>query len=123
MGRTMYVVQNVPLYSYSDGQAGMRALLERAPDIDGVFASSDAVAAGAMDVLQAAGRSIPGDVGIVGFDDSSWALRCDPPLSTVHQPADELGRAAAAAVLAQLRGESISSPVVLECPVVWRQSA
>jgi DNA-binding LacI/PurR family transcriptional regulator len=118
------LVERVPLYSYSDGQAGMRALLERAPDIDGVFASSDAVAAGAMDVLQAAGRTIPDDVGIVGFDDSSWATRCDPPLSTVHQPAGELGRAAAESVLRQLRGQVPGTAGrVLECPVVWRGSA
>ena len=116
------LVQRIPLYSYSDGQAGMRALLERAPDIDGIFASSDAVAAGAMEVLQSSGRSIPGDVGVVGFDDSSWALRCDPPLSTVHQPATELGRAAAESVLRQLAGAD-PEPIVLECPVVWRASA
>jgi DNA-binding LacI/PurR family transcriptional regulator len=118
------LVESVPLYSYSDGQAGMRALLARSPDLDGVFASSDAVAAGAVDVLKEAGRSIPGDVGIVGFDDSSWALRCDPPLSTVHQPARELGRAAAESVLSQLRGEVVAPERrVLECPVVWRESA
>lgn len=117
------LVQSVPFYSFSDGRSGMRELLERAPDLDGVFASSDAVAAGALEALREAGRSVPGDVGIVGFDDSSWALRCDPPLSTVHQPADQLGRAAAASVLAQLRGETTGSPIVLECPVVWRESA
>lgn len=118
------LVERVPLYSYADGQAGMRALLDRAPDIDGVFASSDAVAAGAMDALQSAGRRIPDDVGVVGFDDSSWALRCDPPLSTVHQPATELGRAAAESVLRQLRGEDPETGGrVLECPVVWRGSA
>ncbi|MGZ0712538.1 LacI family DNA-binding transcriptional regulator (plasmid) [Coraliomargarita sp. W4R53] len=118
------LVESVPLYSYSDGQAGMRALLERCPEIDGVFASSDAVAAGAMDVLQARGRQIPKDVGIVGFDDSSWALRCDPPLSTVHQPAAELGRAAAESVLRQLRGVATNPATqLLECPIVWRNSA
>ena len=118
------LVQRVPFYSYSDGQAGMRALLERSPDIDGIFASSDAVAAGAIDALQAAGRKVPDDVGVVGFDDSSWALRCDPPLSTVHQPADALGREAAALVLQQLRGEKFQTGGhVLDCPVVWRQSA
>lgn len=118
------LVAGVPLYSYSDGQNGMRELLERCPDIDGVFAASDAVAAGAMDVLQSAGRVVPRDVGVVGFDDSSWAMRCDPPLSTVRQPATELGRAAAAAVLRQLRGEAPESlGLRLECPVVWRTSA
>lgn len=118
------LVQRVPLYSYSDGQEGMRALLAARPDIDGVFASSDAVAAGAMEVLQAAGRRIPEDVGVVGFDDSSWAMRTDPPLSTVRQPATELGRAAAELVLAQVRGdESDVQSQVLSCPVVWRASA
>ncbi|WP_298867346.1 LacI family DNA-binding transcriptional regulator [uncultured Microbacterium sp.] len=118
------LVQPVPLYSYSDGQEGMRALLAAHPDIDGVFASSDAVAAGAMEVLQSAGRRIPIDVGVVGFDDSSWAMRTDPPLSTVRQPAGELGRAAAESVLAQLRGEGVSRRSrMLECPVVWRGSA
>lgn len=119
------LVQPVPLYSYSHGREGMRELLARRPDIDGVFASSDAVAAGAMDALHAAGRSVPGDVGVVGFDDSSWALRCDPPLSTVHQPAAELGRAAAESVLQQLDGgEGDRLPGrVLPCPIVWRGSA
>lgn len=118
------LVQSVPLYSYSDGQVGMRALLAQHPDIDGVFASSDAVAAGAMEVLQSTGRIVPDDVGVVGFDDSSWALRTEPQLSTVRQPADELGRAAAESVLAQLRGEESRQPgQVLPCPVVWRGSA
>ncbi|MET2010709.1 LacI family DNA-binding transcriptional regulator [Microbacterium chocolatum] len=116
-------VESVPLYSVADGREGMHRLLERMPDIDGVFASSDAVAAGALEALREAGRRVPEDVGIVGFDDSSWALRCDPPLSTIHQPAGELGRAAAKAVLAQLRGERIEAPIMLDCPVVWRESA
>lgn len=116
-------VESVPFYSVADGREGMRRLLERMPDIDGVFASSDAVAAGALEALREAGRRVPEDVGIVGFDDSSWALRCDPPLSTIHQPAGELGRAAAKAVLAQLRGERIETPIMLDCPVVWRESA
>ena len=83
----------------------MRALLERAPDIDGVFAASDAVAAGALEALRAAGRRVPEDVGVVGFDDSAWARRTLPALSTVHQPAEGLGRQAAVLVLEQLRGD------------------
>lgn len=117
------LVERVPFYSFSDGKAGMERLLDRVPDIDGVFASSDAVAAGAIEALREAGRSVPDDVGIVGFDDSSWALRCDPPLSTVHQPADQLGSAAARAVLAQLDGQTFTAPILLDSPIVWRESA
>lgn len=118
------LVVDFPLYSYDTGIQGMRHLLERAPDIDGVFGASDAVAAGALDALRAAGRSVPGDVGVVGFDDSAWALRSQPPLSTVHQPAGELGRMAAQRVLDQLRGQPITTPgTILETVITWRESA
>ncbi|VTR75437.1 LacI family DNA-binding transcriptional regulator [Cellulomonas hominis] len=118
------LVQPVELYSYSDGAAGMSALLERVPDIDGVVAASDAVAAGALDALRRAGRRVPEDVGLVGFDDSAWALRCTPQLSTVRQPAAGLGRAAARSVLAQIAGDQPEpAAILLDTPVVWRDSA
>lgn len=118
------LVATVPLYAYAAGVAGMHELLQRCPDIDGVFAASDAVAAGALEALRDAGRTVPGDVGIVGFDDSAWARRAQPPLSTVHQPAAGLGAGAAELVLQQLRGED--TPVgglILQTPIVWRTSA
>jgi len=118
------LVEEVGLYSYSAGVIGMRALLARVPDLDGVFAASDAVAAGALEALRAAGRRVPEDVGVVGFDDSAWALRTDPPLSTVSQPAAALGSAAALEVLSQLAGAApVEGGIVLETPVVWRGSA
>jgi DNA-binding LacI/PurR family transcriptional regulator len=112
------------LYSFHSGVEGMRELLEREPGIDGVFAASDAVAAGALDVLRARGRHVPREVGLVGFDDSAWALRCDPQLSTVRQPADMLGSTAANMVLAQIRQNNRDVPgVLLPTDVVWRASA
>jgi len=118
------LVAQVPLYTYADGRDGMRALLARDPLIDGVFAASDALAAGALNALREAGRNVPGDVGIVGFDDSAWALRCQPPLSTVHQPANGLGERAAESVLSQLRGEAPElGGILLDTEIVWRNSA
>lgn len=118
------LVVEVPLYDYTCGVQGMRVLLEREPSIDGVFAASDAVAAGALEVLRDTGRSVPGDVGVVGFDDSAWALRTSPPLSTVHQPAREIGRKAADLVLRQIRGtDPVPRSILLDTPVVWRGSA
>ncbi|HEV7949738.1 MAG TPA: LacI family DNA-binding transcriptional regulator [Glaciihabitans sp.] len=114
----------VPLYSHSSGLEGMRELLQRAPDVDGVFAASDALAAGILDVLRESGRRVPQDVGVVGFDDSIWATRSQPPLSTVHQPAGALGRRAAESVLAQIRGDTVSaSGTFLDTFIVWRDSA
>ena len=113
-----------PLYSFGAGAEGMTELLNRERRIDGVFAASDAVAAGALDVLRRAGRKVPDDVGVVGFDDSSWATRCDPPLSTVRQPAEALGREAARQVLRQLDPHRPAhGNVVLPTEVVWRRSA
>jgi DNA-binding LacI/PurR family transcriptional regulator len=118
------LVAQVALYEYTSGVEGMRLLLEREPHIDGVFAASDSIAAGALQVLREAGRAVPDDVGIVGFDDSAWAQRTQPSLSTVHQPAKEIGSRAAELVLRQLRGESVEpGGVLLPTPVVWRNSA
>ena len=118
------LVADVPLYDYSYGVQGMRTLLDREPSLDGVFAASDAIAAGALETLREAGRSVPGDVGIVGFDDSSWATRTQPPLSTVHQPARAIGQNAAELVLRQVLGpDPIPRSVLLDSPVVWRCSA
>jgi DNA-binding LacI/PurR family transcriptional regulator len=118
------LVVDFPLYSRTSGVDGMRELLRRAPDIDGLFASSDAIAAGAMDVLREVGKSVPGDIGIVGFDDSDWALRCQPALSTVRQPADLLGREAASVVLGIVNGTEPSTlGTMLQTSIVWRDSA
>jgi DNA-binding LacI/PurR family transcriptional regulator len=117
------LVVSVDHYSYANGVSGMRTLLSQHPDLDGVFAASDAVAAGALEVLHEAGIDVPGQIGIVGFDDSAWALRCQPALSTVRQPAVTLGERAAQLVLAQLRNEEVDMNVVLDTPIVWRDSA
>lgn len=118
------LVVEYPFYQYSSGADGMRELLKRDPAIDGIFAASDAIAAGALDVLKTTGRRVPEDVGIVGFDDSSWALRCTPALSTVRQPAHALGRLAAQQVLDQLSGmPAIAGGVLLDTEIVWRDSA
>lgn len=119
------LVSRQPFYTFDAGVAGMTELLEREPELDGVFAASDAVAAGAIDVLRARGRRVPDDVGVVGFDDSAWALRCQPLLSTVRQPAALLGARAAELVLAQIASGDTGDEggVMLETEVVWRASA
>ena len=78
-------------FSQLGGEAAMRSLLARHPDLDAVFAASDPMAAGAMAVLREAGRSVPDDVAVVGFDDSAVAVSLG--LTSVHQSADAMGRA------------------------------
>ncbi|MGX2997058.1 LacI family DNA-binding transcriptional regulator [Streptomyces sp. JNUCC 64] len=76
-------------------RGGLRAmceLLDRRPDVDAVFAASDVMAAGARQALRARGRRIPDDVALVGFDDSAIARHMDPPLTSVRQPIEDMGR-------------------------------
>ncbi|KUJ69182.1 LacI family transcriptional regulator [Streptomyces albus subsp. albus] len=89
-------------FTEEGGRRAMRALLGRRPDLDAVFAASDVMAAGARQVLRAADRRVPEDVALVGFDDSAVARLMDPPLTSVRQPTEEMGRAMARALLDQI---------------------
>lgn len=109
-------------FTLDSGTAAMARLLQRDPGLDGVFASSDLMAAGAIRVLQAAGRRVPLDVSIVGFDDVLIASTSDPPLTTVRQPLEEMGRAAADTLLATLRGEDVAKEQILPASLVRRES-
>jgi DNA-binding LacI/PurR family transcriptional regulator len=73
-------------FTEAGGQRAMEELLARVPDLDGVFVASDPMAVGALRALRAAGRRVPEDVAVVGFDDAAVAETCDPPLTTVAQP-------------------------------------
>jgi DNA-binding LacI/PurR family transcriptional regulator len=79
--------------SEAAGRAAIVGLLARGIEFDAVFAASDVAAIGAMHALQDAGRRIPDDVAIVGFDDLSSASLSSPPLTTVTQDAHRAGEA------------------------------
>ncbi|MDF4249047.1 LacI family DNA-binding transcriptional regulator [Streptomyces sp. WMMB303] len=80
-------------FTEEGGHRAMRELLARDPEVDAVFCASDVMAAGARLALREAGREVPEDVALVGFDDSAVARHMDPPLTTVRQPIEEMGRA------------------------------
>ena len=111
-------------FSLDSGDMGMAALLDRCPDLDSVFAASDPMAIGAMRALRAAGRRVPDDVAVVGFDDSPSALHTEPPLTTVHQPVEAIGREMVRLLLTRIAGDEIAEPlVVLPTHLVVRGSA
>ncbi|WP_367125325.1 LacI family DNA-binding transcriptional regulator [Streptomyces phytohabitans] len=106
------------------GHRAMRELLDRAPALDAVFCASDLMAAGARAALREADRTVPDDVALVGFDDSAMARQMDPPLTTVRQPIEEMGRTMARVLLDQIRERSAERPhVVLPTELVRRGSA
>ncbi|WP_043476693.1 LacI family DNA-binding transcriptional regulator [Kitasatospora sp. MBT66] len=89
-------------FTEEGGRRAMAELLEHCPDLDAVFAASDLMAVGARAVLRARGREVPGDVALVGVDDSPVARHSDPPLTSVRQPIEEMGRRMARALLRQI---------------------
>ncbi|WP_231129328.1 LacI family DNA-binding transcriptional regulator [Bifidobacterium choloepi] len=81
-------------YDMEHGLAAMAAVLEAVPDVDGVFAHSDKIAAGALRVLHQEGRRVPEDVAIIGFDDLQAARLLTPQLTTLAQPLPDMAQAA-----------------------------
>ncbi|MGA5194265.1 LacI family DNA-binding transcriptional regulator [Streptomyces exfoliatus] len=109
-------------FTESTGAAAMAALLANHPDLDGVFAANDNMGAGALRTLREAGRPVPGDVAVVGFDDLAVARIADPPLTTVHQPIEALGREMARMLVALIGGQD-PTPLILPTRLVTRASA
>lgn len=76
------------------GYAAARELLDKDPAIDALFVASDLMAAGAIQALTAAGRRVPEDVSVVGFDDNIAAVCANPPLTTMRLPVEQMSAAA-----------------------------
>jgi DNA-binding LacI/PurR family transcriptional regulator len=98
-----------------------RALLERSPDIDAVFAHNDLMALGVLQALHEAGRAVPDDVAVAGFDDL-LATMPSPALTTMRQDVNGIGRHMASLLLEQLSGASARHEV-LPVELIVRESA
>jgi DNA-binding LacI/PurR family transcriptional regulator len=105
------------------GERAAAKLVRRVPELDGVFVASDPMAAGALLALRAVGRRVPEDVAVVGFDDAPLARHTQPTLTTVRQPLDEMARATADMLFAQLTGSTERHNVVVPTTLVVRESA
>jgi DNA-binding LacI/PurR family transcriptional regulator len=92
-------------FTREGGARAMRLLLGKHPRLDAVFAASDMMAEAALQTLAEAGRRVPEDVAMIGFDDHPLAATLEPPLSSVRQPIEEMGRE-----MARLLIDSIQSP-------------
>jgi DNA-binding LacI/PurR family transcriptional regulator len=109
-------------YTQASGDAAMTRLLEQEPDIDAVFVASDLTAAGALAAVRRAGRRVPEDVAVAGFDDSRIAAACHPPLTTIRQPWGRISTEMARLLLRLIDGEE-NSAVILPTELVIRESA
>ncbi|MFD8498909.1 LacI family DNA-binding transcriptional regulator [Amycolatopsis sp. NPDC059657] len=110
-------------FGQASGEHAAAQLLERRPDVDAIFAASDLMAVGALCALRRAGRKVPGDVAVIGFDDLPIGRRTDPALTTVRQPVEEMGVRMTADLLAMIDGAVSPRCTVLETRLIPRDSA
>jgi DNA-binding LacI/PurR family transcriptional regulator len=119
-----YVPSAEGSFTVASGEQAMRKLLQDAPGLDGVFAFNDLMAQGALMALREAGRRVPDDVAVVGFDDSSPALAARPTLTTVRYPIENLAAEAVRMLNTRIEDPSARvTSVILEPTLVIRQSA
>jgi len=109
-------------YGRESGRVAMASLLADHPDVDAVFAGNDRMAAGAIDALRAAGRRVPEDVAVAGFDDSRVATETTPALTTMRQPFDRISNEMVRLLLQVIDGEKPAA-MTLPTELVVRASA
>ncbi|MGX6607853.1 LacI family DNA-binding transcriptional regulator [Micromonosporaceae bacterium Da 78-11] len=111
-------------FTRESGIVAMRELLAADPQLDAVFVASDMMAHGALIALKAAGRDVPTDVAVIGFDDFEISRYSDPPLTTVRQPIADMGRTMARQLLGLINGApDLPRSVILPTELVVRDSA
>ncbi|WP_076263955.1 LacI family DNA-binding transcriptional regulator [Intrasporangium flavum] len=110
-------------FTEAGGIRAALALVDEHPELDAIFVASDLMASGVLLALEERGLSVPGDVAVVGFDDSPYATRGKVGLTTVAQPAQEMGVVMADTLLRLLGGETPPRVTTLDTHLVVRDSA
>ncbi|MEY9873113.1 DNA-binding LacI/PurR family transcriptional regulator [Streptacidiphilus sp. MAP12-33] len=99
------------LFALEGGHAAASRMLRAG--VTGIICGSDPLALGAIRAARRASLSVPGDVSVVGFDDSAFMNCTEPPLTTVRQPIEALGRAAVALLVNQIEGATVAAEELL----------
>lgn len=109
-------------YSYESGRVAMQRLLDQAPDLDAVFVNSDLMAIAAIQVIQEAGKRVPEDIAIVGYDDLPIAVYNSLPLTTIRQDLRLSGKLLAQNLI-QFIQTGVVTNVTIPVELVIRKSA
>lgn len=99
------------LFSLEGGQAATTRLLRQG--VTGLVCASDPLALGAVRAVRRAGLSVPDDISVIGYDDSSFMTCTDPPLTTVRQPIEAMGRAAVELLVGEIAGVKVTHDELL----------
>lgn len=109
-------------YSHGSGITTMQQVLDQSPDLDAVFANSDLMAIGAINVIQNRGKRVPEDIAVVGYDDLSIANYNNLPLTTIRQNIPLAGKLLAENLIQFIKTGAITN-VTVPVELVLRKSA
>ncbi|KAA2252236.1 LacI family transcriptional regulator [Solihabitans fulvus] len=109
-------------FGQGSGEHATARLLDRRPDVDAIFTASDLMAVGVLRALRRAGRRVPDDVAVIGFDGLPLGQRTAPPLTTVRQPIEEMGARMTRELVSMIGGPATPRRVVLDTELVVRES-
>lgn len=110
------------IYEFSNGRMQTRKLLQLADRPTAIFACNDMTAFGVINELDAHGMKVPDDMSVVGFDNIEFSQMVTPPLTTVKQPDNDMGRLACSLLLEMMKGETSNHGVILEPKLIERKS-
>jgi LacI family transcriptional regulator len=109
-------------FSFKDGLDNLPILLSNSPDLTAIFAASDSIAMGAISAAYKLGINIPQDLSIIGYDNLPIAEMSVPPLTTVAQPLEKMGRAAANMLFSMMdTGQKVESRII-QHSIIERES-
>ncbi|MBT2291312.1 LacI family DNA-binding transcriptional regulator [Paenibacillus albidus] len=100
-------------FDFGEYERLLEQLLREHPDIDGIFAGSDIIAAYALKVCREKGRRVPEDIRIVGYDGITLRTQLTPSLTTIRQPIEAMSKLAVELIMAQEMGEKVASEYIL----------
>ncbi|MGQ2916146.1 MAG: LacI family transcriptional regulator [Microbacterium sp. SCN 71-17] len=107
----------------ADAGHRLGARLATDPVVTAIFAANDQMALGVLRALHEAGRAVPGEISVVGFDDTPEAANFWPPLTTVRQDFERVGASAIRSLLAEIEGEISAERVVVPTELIVRESS
>ncbi|MGL4859300.1 MAG: ribose operon transcriptional repressor RbsR [Enterobacteriaceae bacterium] len=105
-------------FEFNGGLQGMQQLLQLPEVPDAVFVGNDAMAVGVYQALYQAGLQVGRDIAVIGYDDIELARYLTPPLTTIHQPKNELGELAVETLLARLEDETTAPQIMTLTPLL-----
>jgi DNA-binding LacI/PurR family transcriptional regulator len=109
-------------FNRNEARQTMEQLLCNGADFDAIFAGDDDASVGVLLALRQAGRRVPEEIALAGFDDQVFASTITPPLTTVRAPTEQVGREAVRMLVRLIRGESVVPRLVLPTELVIRES-